>query len=212
MGKPKLILVGGGGHCKSCIDVIEQEGKYEFVGILDLPEKKGEKIFDYEIIGSDSDYKKYHHQGCEFLITVGQIKTATVRKKIYKKLNELNAKFAVVISPRAYVSKHAAIERGTIVMHNAFVNAGAKIGANCILNSGCNIEHDVVVGDYSHISTGAFINGDCKIGNEVFIGSNATISSQVNVGDSVIIGAGSVVVKNIEDNKVVAGVPAKNIR
>lgn len=209
MGNPKLILVGGGGHCKSCIDVIEQEGKYTIVGILDLPEKKGERILDYEIIGSDNDYEKYYLSGCEFLVTVGQIKTATIRKKIFEKLNTIDAKFAVVVSPRAYVSKHAIIEKGTIVMHNAFVNAGAKIGVNCILNSGCNVEHDVVIGDCSHISTGVFVNGDCKIGNEVFIGSNTTISSQVNVGNNVIVGAGSLVIKNIESNRTVVGVPTK---
>ncbi|MGB3946581.1 MAG: acetyltransferase [Bacteroidia bacterium] len=209
MVKRELILIGGGGHCKSCIDVIEQEGKYTIVGILDLPDKKGNRVLDYEIIGNDNDYEKYKQRNCEFLITVGQIKTATVRKKIFEKLNALDAKLAIVVSSRAYVSKHAIIDKGTIVMHNAFVNAGAKVGANCILNSGCNVEHDVVIGDYSHISTGVFVNGDCKIGKEVFVGSNATISNQVNVGNHVIVGAGSLVIKNIESNRTVVGVPTK---
>ncbi len=211
MNKPKLILVGGGGHCKSCIDVIELEAKYDIVGILDLPEKKGEKILGYEIIGSDNDYEKYIQEGCEFLITVGQIKSATIRKTIFEKLNVLNGKMATVISPRAYISKYAILGKGTIVMHNAFVNVGAQVGVNCILNSNCNIEHDVVIGNHNHVSTGAFVNGDCKIGDEGFIGSNATISSQVNVGNNVLIGAGTLVIKSITDNKKAVGVPAKII-
>ena len=211
MNKLKLILIGGGGHCKSCIDVIEQEGKYEIVGILDLLEKKGEKILGYEVIGHDGEYEKYHQQGCEFLITVGQIKSAAIRKKIFEKLNALDVKLAVVVSPRAYISKHALIEKGSIVMHNVLVNAGVKIGANCILNSGCNIEHDTVIGEHSHVSTGVFVNGDCIIGNETFIGSNTTISSQVKVSNNVIIGAGSVVIKNIGTGSTVVGVPAKKI-
>jgi sugar O-acyltransferase (sialic acid O-acetyltransferase NeuD family) len=212
MNKPKLILVGGGGHCKSCIDVIELEAKYDIVGILDLPEKKGEKILGYEIIGSDNDYEKYIQEGCEFLITVGQIKSAIIRKIIFEKLNILSAKIATVISPRAYISQYAVLGTGTIAMHNVFVNAGVNIGANCILNSNCNIEHDVVIGNHCHISTGAFVNGDCKIGNEVFIGSNGTISSQVNVGDNVVIGAGTLVIKSITDNQKAVGVPAKIIQ
>ncbi|MDF2447545.1 MAG: hypothetical protein K0R26_49 [Bacteroidota bacterium] len=212
MSNPKLILVGGGGHCKSCIDVIEHEGKYNIVGILDLPDKKGEKILNYEIIGNDNDYEKYHQQGCEFLITVGQIKSANIRKNIFEKLNVLSVKIATIVSPRAYISQYAMIGKGTVVMHNAFINAGANIGTNCILNSNCNIEHDAVIGNHCHISTGAFVNGDCKIGNEVFIGSNATVSNQVNIGSNVIVGAGTLVIKNISDNQTVLGVPAKIIK
>lgn len=211
MSKPKLILIGGGGHCKSCIDVIEQLGKHDIAGILDLPEKKGEKILGYEILGNDTDIQKYHDLGYEFLITLGQIKSATTRKKIFDKLELLGAKISTIIAPTAYVSKHAKLNKGTIVMHNAFVNAGASIGINNILNSSCNIEHDVIIGNHCHISTGAFVNGDCKIGDEVFIGSHATVSSQVNIGTNVVIGAGTLVIKNIECNKKVVGVPAKNI-
>ena len=212
MSKSKLILIGGGGHCKSCIDVIEQEDKYEIVGILDVPEKKGEKILNYEIIGSDSDYNKFHQQTYSFLITIGQIKSANIRKRIFENLISMNANIATIISPKAYVSKYATIGKGTIVMHNAFVNAGAQIGQNCILNSGSHIEHDVIIGNHTHISTGAFINGDCKIGNEAFVGSNATISSQISIANNVIVGAGSVVVKNVLENQLVVGVPAKSMK
>lgn len=99
MNKNKLILVGGGGHCKSCIDVIEEEGHYEIVGILDIPSKKGSQILGYEIIGNDDDYEKFHQQGCTFLITVGQIKTATLRKNIFEKLIKINANFATIVAP-----------------------------------------------------------------------------------------------------------------
>lgn len=211
MSDSRLILIGGGGHCKSCIDVIEQEGKSEIFGVLDAAEKLGEKVLGYEIIGTDDDIEKYVEQDCYFLITVGQIKTPSVRKKIFEKLISLNANLATVVSPRAYVSKHASLKSGTIVMHNSFVNAGAEVGGNCILNSGCNIDHDALIGDHCHISTGAFINGDCQLGNGVFVGSNATISSQVSVGDNVVIGAGTLVMKNVNSNSKIVGVPSKEL-
>lgn len=211
MSRNKLILVGGGGHCKSCIDVIEQEGHYEIVGILDIPSKNGMQILGYEIIGTDDDYEKFHQQGCTFLITVGQIKTAALRKKIFEKLNKINANFATIIAPTATVSKHAMIGKGTIVMHHAFVNAGTHIGENCILNSGCNIEHDVAIGQHCHISTGAYVNGDCQIGDEVFIGSNATLANLITIGNQVVIGAGALIVKSTGNNQTWVGIPAKKI-
>lgn len=212
MNKLNLILIGGGGHCKSCIDVIEHEGRYNIVGILDLPQKIGEKILGYEIFGSDDDILKYHDLNYVFLVTLGQIKSATIRKNIFDKLEAIGAKIATIKAPTAFVSNHALIGKGTIVMHNAFVNAGVKIGKNNIINSGCNIEHDVVIGDHCHISTQTVVNGDCEIGSCNFIGSNSTIVNQIKIGDNVVIGAGSMVNKDLDSNKVAFGVPAKAIK
>lgn len=64
--KKNIILIGGGGHCKSCIEVIESTGKYNIVGVLDLPSELGKKILNYEVIGNDDDYLKYKTQGCCF--------------------------------------------------------------------------------------------------------------------------------------------------
>jgi sugar O-acyltransferase (sialic acid O-acetyltransferase NeuD family) len=211
MKKAKLVLIGGGGHCKSCIDVIEQQGQFEIVGILDVPQKQGETILGYKIIGSDDDCEKLHNAGCVFLITVGQIKTASVRKNIFEKLQSIDAEIVSIVSPHAYISKYANIAKGTIVMHNVVVNAGSSVGQNCILNTGCTIEHDAKIGNHTHVSTGVFVNGDCNIGNEVFIGSNTTIINQIAVGNNVVIGAGSVIVKNINNNKIAIGNPTREI-
>jgi sugar O-acyltransferase (sialic acid O-acetyltransferase NeuD family) len=207
----KLILLGGGGHCKSCIDVIESAGNYEIAGILDKEEHLHTTILGYKVIGADKDILQYHEQGYHFLITVGQIKNANIRKKLFKSLTDIGAVIVTVVSPHAKVSKYATLGKGTIVLHNATVNAAAKIGDNVIINTGANIEHDASVGNDCHISTNAVVNGDCVIGNEVFIGSNATISSQVEVGDNIVVGAGAVVYKNIKQQGTYAGNPAKII-
>jgi sugar O-acyltransferase (sialic acid O-acetyltransferase NeuD family) len=188
----KLILVGGGGHCKSCIDVIEQEGKYKIVGILDQDELIGQKVLGYEIIGSDDDMQKYVDQGFTFLLTVGQINTPSLRKKLFGKLQTYQAKIATIVSPRAYISKHATIGEGTIIMHDVLVNADASIGTNCIINSKALIEHDVCVEDFCHISTAAVINGGVVVKEGTFFGSNAVSKeyAQSNIND--FIKAGSI--------------------
>ena len=206
MGNNNLILLGGGGHCKSVIDVAESVG-YNILGVLDKPEEVGKQVLDYKVIGTDDDISKYVDKA-EFVITVGFIKNPAIRIKLYNKVKEAGGKLATIIASTAHVSKYATIGDGTVVMHNAFVNAGAQIGNNVILNTFSNIEHDAIVGDQCHISTGAMVNGDCKVGNNVFIGSQSVLANGVTIGDDIVIGAGSVVRKRIERKGIYAGNPA----
>lgn len=189
--KEKIILIGGGGHCKSCIDVIEQEGNYEIFGILDKEELVGQKILNYDFIGTDADIYQFVEKGYSFLITVGQIKTPSVRKKIFSVLNKNSARIATVISPRAYVSKHATVGIGTIIMHDALINASVSIGENCIINSKALVEHDSVIEDFCHISTSAVINGGTIVKEGTFFGSNTVSKENVITEKDDFIKAGS---------------------
>jgi sugar O-acyltransferase (sialic acid O-acetyltransferase NeuD family) len=193
----EIILVGGGGHCKSCIDVIEQQGKYKIAGIVDLSEKLHQKILSYEIIATDDDLPRLADEYENFLITLGQIKSPEKRIRIFQTLKESGAKLPVIISPLAYVSKHTEIGDGTIIMHNVLINAGAKIGSNCIINSKALIEHDATIGDHCHIATGAVINGGVQVGSGSFFGSNAVCKEYIEIGENAVIGCGAKITKNI---------------
>jgi sugar O-acyltransferase (sialic acid O-acetyltransferase NeuD family) len=193
----KIILIGGGGHCKSCIDVIEQQGKYNIAGIVDLPEKLHQKILNYEVIATDGDLPQLVKKYENFLITLGQIKSPNKRIRIFQTLKESGAKLPVIISPLAYVSKHAKIGDGTIIMHHALINAGAKIGSNCIINNKALIEHDAIIGDHCHIATGAVINGGVRVGRGTFFGSNAVCKEYIEIGENAVIGCGAKIIKNI---------------
>jgi len=178
-----LYLIGGGGHCKSCIEVIEEAGDFKIKGIFDLPEKVGEKILGYEIIGSDKELEEYKSKDNYFLITLGQIKSSALREKYFN----MDLHFATVISPRAHVSKYAKVGKGSIVMHDAFINAGAEVGSNCIINTKSLIEHDVKIGDHCHISTAAIVNGDCIVEDRCFIGSNSVLKNNITVPKNTIV-------------------------
>lgn len=206
MEQKNLILVGGGGHCKSVIEVAESAG-YAILGIVDRPEELGKLVLDYKVIGVDDDIPQYVEKA-EFVITVGFIKNPALRIKLYNKVKEAGGKLATIVASTAHVSKYATLGEGTVVMHQAFVNAGAQIGNNVILNTFTNIEHDAVVGDQCHISTGTMVNGDCKIGQNVFVGSQSVLANGIEVGDNIIIGAGSVVRKSISQKGIYVGNPA----
>ena len=200
-----LVLVGGGGHCKSVIDVAESAG-YNILGILDMPEDVGKQVLDHKVIGTDDDIPQYVDKA-EFIITVGFIKNPATRIILYNKVKEAGGKLATIIASTAHVSKYSTIGEGTVVMHQAFVNAGAHIGANCIINTFSNIEHDAQIGDQCHISTGTMVNGDCKIGERVFVGSQSVLANSITIGDDIIVGAGSLVRKSITKAGVYSGNP-----
>lgn len=179
--KEKIVLIGGGGHCHSVIDVIEQENKYEIIGIVDTKENIGKKVLDYEIIACDDDLETIFLSCKNALITVGQIESNKIRVKIYNKLKEIGFNLPVIISPLAYVSNHSSIEEGTIIMHHALVNANTKIGKNCIINTKALIEHDCIIEDNCHISTASVINGGVRVKENSFFGSNATSKQSIEV-------------------------------
>lgn len=201
-----LILVGGGGHCKSVIEAAESAG-YNILGVLDTPENVGKQVLAYSVIGTDDDIPQYVDKA-EFVITVGFIKNPALRIKLYNKVKAAGGRLATIIASTAHVSKYAELGEGTVIMHQAFVNAGAKIGDNCIINTFVNIEHDAEVGNQCHISTGTMVNGECKIGESCFIGSQSVCANCIEIASDIIIGAGSVVRKSIRVKGIYAGNPA----
>jgi len=208
VNKKQIILVGGGGHCKSCIEVIESSDDFEIAGIIDVKEKIGESILGHKIIGSDADLIDLKNKYDYALVTVGQIKSNNIRVSIFKKLKQIGFKLPVIISSTAKVSKHSKIKSGTIIMHQVFVNADSIIGENCIINSKSLIEHDCKIGNHCHISTGVKINGSVSIGDHCFIGSNTSFANDVSIVNKVCIGINSLVFKSIKEKGVYFGQPA----
>lgn len=193
MNKKPLILVGGGGHCKSVIDVAESAG-YTILGILDKPEDVGKQVLAYKVIGTDDVIPQYVDKA-EFVITVGQIKSCAIRKKIAERIEAAGGRLATIIASDATVSKYATIGEGTVILHKCVVNADAKIGKNCIINTMANIEHEVEIGDFCHISTGVMVNGMTKVGNDTFVGSGSVLYNCIEVPNNSIIPAGTIVRK-----------------
>ena len=189
----EIILIGGGGHCKSVIDVIEPEAEFLITGIVDNSELIGTDILGYPVIGSDLDLETLAQTYTYALVTVGQIRSPNARIRLFDLAKKAGFSLPRIISSRAYVSKHSFIGNGTVVMHNALVNAGAYIGDNCIINSNALIEHDSNISNHCHISTNAIINGSVIIEDGCFIGSNAVTNNSITIKKNSFIKAGSVV-------------------
>jgi sugar O-acyltransferase (sialic acid O-acetyltransferase NeuD family) len=208
--KEQIILIGAGGHCISCINVIEQEDRFQVHAILDRKDKQGELVLNYRVNGTDDDIANYVNNS-SFLITVGQISSPQVRLDLFNLIKKLNGNFATVISPFSKISRYAMIGVGTIIMNGVLINANVNIGENCIINSSANIDHDVQIGNHCHISTGAILNGGVEIEHNCFVGSGAVLIQNIKVCSGVVIGAGAIVIKSIVKPGVYFGNPARLI-
>jgi len=202
-----ILLVGGGGHCHACVDVIEAEGVFTIQGIVEQSDGEYETVLGYPVVGSDADLARLLESTPAALVTVGQIKSPAIRKMLHDLLVELDASLPVIISPASYVSRHSSIGDGTIVMHGAIVNALASVGRNCIINSQALIEHDAVIGNHCHISTGARVNGTAEVGAGTFIGSGAVVREGVRIGKNCVVGAGAIVLDDLPDETRYVSMP-----
>lgn len=189
--KEKIILIGGGGHCKSVIDVIEQQNSFVIAGIVDKKELVGTKVLGYEVVGCDDDLEELFQKYKNALVTVGQIKSNEVRVKLFAKLKAIGYTLPAIISPLAYVSQHAIVDEGSVVMHHVLINANAKIGKNCIINTKALIEHDCVVENNCHISTASVLNGGVVVKENSFVGSNSVSKEYMTIDG--FIKAGSII-------------------
>ena len=200
MNKPEIILIGAGGHARSCIDVVEQAGEYVISGLIGLPDEVGQEILGYKVIGTDDDLQELKFRYDKALIAVGQIRSPEIRIKLFSKLKALGFSLPYIISSTAYVSQHSVIGNGTIIMHGARINAGVKIGNNCIINSNALIEHDCNIADDCHVSTGVILNGGVYIDEGCFLGSGSILFEGLKIGRYSVVGAGLVIRKSCPDN------------
>jgi sugar O-acyltransferase (sialic acid O-acetyltransferase NeuD family) len=204
MNKSEIILIGAGGHAASCIDVIEQQDKFQIAGLIGKKEELGRRVCGYNVFGIDDDLPELIKQYKSAHISIGQIDT-NKRNIIYSQVLELGFTMPTIISPNSYVSKHADIGNGNIIMHGVIINAGVKIGDNCIINSKALIEHDVQIQDGCHISTNSVLNGNVKIGTGAFIGSSVCIKNNISIGKYSIIGMGLSVRQDLKDKSRFTG-------
>lgn len=211
--KKKLILVGGGGHCKSVLDSLLGLNEYEEIGIVDKKENIGKSVLGVPVVGCDNDLNALFNSGYEYaFVSIGSIGNPTVRQNIFSQLNEIGFVIPSIIDTAAKVSEHAVIEPGVFVGKMCVVNAGAVIHKGAIINSGSIIEHDDIIGEFVHIASGAVLGGAVTVGSGTHIGANSTIKQQVQIGQNSIIGMGSVVLQSVAGHVMAYGNPCKEVK
>ncbi|WP_281725749.1 acetyltransferase [Lachnoclostridium phocaeense] len=197
----QVIIIGASGHGKVVADTILQSGD-RVRGFLDDNPELGESFIGFPVLGTVDQFVDY--PDTKFVVAIGNAK---IRENIVEKLAGVS--WYTAIHPRAVISfLDTSIGEGTVVMADAVINAGAKIGNHCIINTGAVVEHDNRIEDFAHISVGAKLAGTVHVGKGTWIGIGATVKNNVEICEECMIGAGAVVVKNILSKGVYVGVPA----
>ena len=186
-----LILIGGGGHASSCLEIIEQYKNYKIIGIIE--KKKDFNNIDYTYLGDDRALKDLKKKYSYAAICVGQIRSHIPRLKIFNKLIKLKFNLPNFVSKNTIMSSKLSIGISNFIMSNVFINRNVNIGDNNIINTGSIIEHDSTIGDNCHISTGSIINGNVTIEDNVFVGSGCVIYHNTTIKKNSIIPAGTTI-------------------
>ena len=212
MMKRKLLLIGGGGHCKSILDALYRCDDYEEIGIVERDSHAGSKILETYIVGTDDDLPDLFQKGyTDAFVSVGSVGDSSLRHKLYQKISDIGFHIPNIIDPTAGIGAGCHLEAGVFVGKRAIVNADTVIEKAGIINTGAVIEHDCRIGAFAHVAPGAVVCGNVSIGGDSHIGANATVIQGVRIGEGVTIGAGSVVVKSVPDFQKYCGVPARKM-
>ena len=204
-GIEKVVMVGFGGHGRSIADAVEAAGKYLIVGYTDLQENAPNNGHKY--LGTDDKLEEIFASGVtKAIIGLGQIKSSDNRRRLYEKLKKIGFELPVIIDKTAIISDTAYIGEGSFVGKGAIINCNASVGKMCIINSGVLCEHDVSVGDFSHVAVRATVCGAASVGMGCLIGANSTLIQGVSVGNQTVIGAGSLVRHDVPSGQIKYGI------
>jgi sugar O-acyltransferase (sialic acid O-acetyltransferase NeuD family) len=206
-----LVFIGGGGHCKVCMDVATMTGMFRLAGIVDPALPRGWALTGVPVLGDEGVLPDLIREGASFLVAIGQIRDAAPRRRLYETVKELGGELATVISPRGVVAPGVRLGAGTLVAHGAIVGPDAVVGENVIVNTMALVEHDAVIGSHCHLATGCRVNGGCQVGTGSFVGSGAVVVQGVRLGDSVVLGAGATAVRDLLNAGIYVGAPARRI-
>ncbi|MFA5713758.1 MAG: acetyltransferase [Bacteroidales bacterium] len=198
-----MYLYGAGRHARVIVDSLISTG-YSIKGLFyDISDAKDLKQytpygpFNIKILGSD-----------ELIIAIGDNQS---RKRIVENLPK-NILYGRAIHSSAIISSHATIGVGSVVMQGAIIQSGAKIANHCIVNTAASVDHDCIIEDYVHISPNATLCGGITVGEGSQVGAGAVIIPDIKIGRWSLVAAGAVVIKNVPDNVLVVGNPARIVK
>jgi sugar O-acyltransferase (sialic acid O-acetyltransferase NeuD family) len=206
-----MLIIGAGGFAKELLGIFEQKKQLSNLAFYDDLNEEVLKVFDrFTVLKNEKQVRDYFTNfGNEFTVGIGN---PFLRYKLYKKFVDLGGKLTSSISTFSKIGQfNVKLGDGVNILDNVIISNNVSIGKGCIIYYQAVITHDCVIKDFVQISPAVNLLGRCKIESYTEIGANATILPDTVIGKNVIVGAGAVVTKNVKDNCIVAGVPAKII-
>lgn len=210
----KFIIWGSSGHAKVVHEVIEKTGSL-LVALFDNSNQASAAVENVPLFIGPNGFEKWYQTLVDPISAVVAIggKNNSQRCKIYEYLTGYKLITApTLIHQDAHVSSSAKFGNGVQILAGATISVGVSIEDYSIINTSASVDHECLIRKAVHIGPGATLCGCVEVGEFSFIGAGSTVLPRVKIGKNVIVGAGSVVTRNVEDNMIIMGVPAKNVR
>lgn len=204
--KPKLVILGGGGHAKVAIETLRDQDRFELVGFLDS-DKAGNEVLGLPRLGNDNILPSLRERGVTHVFPA--VGNNAVRVRLAEQAQALGLESASAVSPFAYVSRSAAIGAGVLIVAGAVINAETAIEDFAIINTNAGVDHDSRIGRGAHVAPRCALAGGVSVGILTLVGIGSTILPGVAIGANAVIGGGSCVVTDIPDGAKAYGVPAR---
>ncbi len=204
----KVALIGYSEHALVVADTLQQVG-YDIIGYFEK-EVAASNPFQLNYLGYEKEYD--FSKNISDIHVFPAIGDNISRKNSMNFLLRKSLLIATAISPKANISNNVKIDAGTLICQGSCINPLVTIGKGVIINTAAIVEHECIISNFTHIAPGAVLAGNVFVGENSFIGANATIKQGITIGKNVIIGAGSVVLKNVSDNEIWVGNPARKIK
>lgn len=209
--KKKTIIFGCSGHAKVVIDALECVKGHEILGLLDSSGQEKGEWFGYTILGGDTSLEDIiQHEGpLQGIVAIGENHD---RLKAVESIIQSCPGFTFIsaIHPSANIAKSAMIGEGVFIAAGATVCANARLGDHVIVNTNASVDHDCVLEPFSSIGPNAALGGTVVVGEEAHVGLGASVLQGLSIGAHSILGAGAVAIRDVPENKVAVGVPAKS--
>jgi UDP-perosamine 4-acetyltransferase len=203
--KSRVVILGGGGHAKVVIDILEQAGEVDIAGFVS-PGEQPDTFCGYPRLGSDDDLAGTLGAGVRSaFVAIGDNRR---RMDCIRSVKRQGFHLINAISPAAIVSPRATLCQGIAVMPGAVINAGSRIEDGAIVNTNASVDHDCVIGACAHVAPGTALAGCVSLGEGVFLGTGSSVIPNITIGPWTTVGAGAVVVADLPDHVVAMGVPA----
>lgn len=205
--KNPIAIIGYSGHSIVVLDAAKQMN----LDVKYYCERNRVTFNPFEInyLGDEGSYSFDWNSIDQFILGIGDNK---IRQKVANLILSKKKILLNVVHPSTMISNYATFGIGNFIAANVTINALAKIDDNTILNTSSIIEHECIIESGVHIAPGAVLAGNVSVGENSFIGANSVIKQGVKIGKGVTVGAGSVVIKDIPDNEIWAGNPAKKLK
>lgn len=207
----RVIILGAGGYGRLIQDILGYDRNVQLVGFLDSESKLwGQTVNGILVLGGDEMLGSLIREGVE--AAIAGLGDNHKRAQLFSKLSGYGFSLINAVHPSAVIGRFVQMGRGVVVMAGAVINVNARIGDNVVVNSGATIDHDDVLEAHSQVWPGANLAGTVTVREYAYVGAGAVVIPGITIGRNSIVGAGSVVIRDVPDNVVAVGVPARVIK